>query len=44
MAKRILAQTSPFGKVENDTYAFSLANKYKEHKNPRIRSAVMLCA
>lgn len=34
MAKRILAQTFPFGKVENDTYAFSLANKYKEHKNP----------
>lgn len=34
MAKRILAQTSPFGKVEINPYVNSVANRFKKHVNP----------
>lgn len=39
MAKRILAQTSPFGKVEINPYVNSVAERFKTHENPIYQHA-----
>lgn len=39
MAKPILAQTTPFGKVEINTYVNSVSENFKTHENPLYQQA-----
>lgn len=39
MAKPILAQTTPFGKVEINTYVNSVSERFKNHENPLYQQA-----
>ena len=39
MAKRILAQTTPFGKVEINSYVNSVSERFKNHESPLYQQA-----